>query len=228
MAHYKRITKREDIKGPDEFVGFWTKAYHWIDDRKEEAVKAVVGVVLLVVVIFAAVGYKQNRDARASAELFKILKDAPRVDDDQFANGTGKVQDALKGYVESYGSTRNGRIGLLYEANYVYHDGKSPDAAEKLYKQITDGGQRDFVAQLAALGLASCYQNQGKYDAAVSTLEKFRGDSSFKEEMDFMVAHNFELSKNKEGALKEYKQFLSKYPASKNLNAVKEGIARLS
>jgi predicted negative regulator of RcsB-dependent stress response len=226
VARYKRITRKEDIKGPDEFVGFWTKAYYWADENKEVLLQSAVGLLLAVFIVAGFFSYRQHREATASRELFNILKDAPKKDDPASNETLAKLETSLASYQEKYGSTHSGRVSLLYRANYLYQS-KKYDQAEKLFKEAMEG-KNDFVAQLAVLGLATTYENQGKYDAVLSLLDKARKDSFFEEDMDYMTAHNMELAKNNTGALKEYKQFQDKYPGSRKLNSVKESVARLS
>lgn len=226
MAHYKRITKREIVKGPDEFVGFWTKAYYWSVDNTQTILGYAMGAIAVILIIAGIFYYRQNAESSASAELFKIMKDSPKLGAERDAGDVAKISDQLASFATKRSGTQAGREAMLYRANLLDQKKDAPEA-EKIYKEVM-GGKSDVMAQIACLGLASTYQNEGKFPDALTLLEKFRQNSLFEEEMNFMYAHNQELANNKVEAVKEYKKFMEKYPSSRHTAEAKESLARLS
>ncbi|MBI3580978.1 MAG: tetratricopeptide repeat protein [Nitrospinae bacterium] len=226
MARYKRIHVKENIKGPDEFVSFWARAYFWADANKRTVLNyalALTGVALL------ALGFlyrRQAAEASASAALSNILRDAPQPGAEPKPDELAKLGESLADFAKKYSGTKAGREGELYQANFL-RDKKNLAEAEKLYLNVMAGGN-DLVSQLACLGLASAYQNDGKFAEAAALLDKHRANSFFEDEIDYMYALNFELSNDKAGALKEYKKYLDKHPSSRNAGAAREAVARLS
>ncbi len=225
MAHYKRITKKLDIKGPDEFLGFWTRVYFWTQEKKDQLLLPALGLAVAVALAFGFIYYRQQMELSAHRELFEILKDLPRQGAENAATPDTLV-GSLKSYSEKYSGTPSGRIAQLYAANILYKK-KSLDDAARFYSAVANSGG-GLATQMAALGLARTYQEQGKYADAIATLEKFGKDSPFSEEMDFMAARTHELDGKKEIALKEYNKFAEKYPGSPSAAIAHERAAKLS
>lgn len=226
MARYKRINKKENIKGPDEFVSFWERAYFWADANKRTVLNFALALTGVALVALGFLYRRQGSEANASTALADVLRDAPMPGVEPRPDELTKLGESLADFTKKYSGTKAGREGELYQANLL-RDKKNLAEAEKLYINVMGGG-KDLVAQLACLGLASAYQNDGKFAEAAALLDKNRAGSFFEDEIDYMYAVNMELSNDKAGALKEYKKFLDKHPSSRNAGAVREAVARLS
>ncbi len=226
MARYKRINKKENIKGPDEFVSFWARAYFWAHDNQRTVLNYALALTGVALVLLGFVYRRQGAEASASAALSNIMRDAPQPGAEAKPDELAKLGESLADFTKKYSGTKAGREGELYQANLL-RDKKNLAEAERHYINVMGGG-KDLVAQLACLGLASAYQNDGKFAEAAALLDKHRAGSFFEDEIDYMYAVNLELSNDKAGALKEYKKYLDKHPSSRNAGAVKEALARLS
>ncbi|MBI5178993.1 MAG: tetratricopeptide repeat protein [Nitrospinae bacterium] len=224
MAHYKRIIKKEDVKGPDEFLSFWEHAYFWVVEKKEKLILPVIGFGVAVALVAGFFYYRQQKEVAANRELFNILKELPRQGGAK-AVSTDQAVDNLKAFGEKFGATRSGKMGQLYRANILYQK-KNFDDAAKAYREVMDGGS-DLTAHLACMGLAASLQEQGKYADAVAALDKFRADSVFAEDMDYMAARTLEMAGNMEAAAKEYTKFMEKHSASRLSDDVRERSSRL-
>lgn len=225
MAHYKRITKRENFKGPDEFIGFWQKAVLWVREKGDALILPALGAAVALALVLGFFFYRQQRVASANRELFNILKDLPRPGAPSSATPE-QMADALKSHADKFSGTPSGRIGQLYRANIMCQK-KNWDEAANLYRSLMEGGT-DVVAQRAGIALANALQEQGKYADAISVLEKIRQTSPFAEETDYAIARNQELNGNKAAAVREYQAFVEKHPASQRAGTARERAAKLS
>ncbi len=226
MARYKRINKKENIKGPDEFVSFWERAYFWAQDSKRTVLNYALALAAVVLLLVGFVYRRQSAEASASAALAEVMREAPRPGVEPKPDELAKLGESLADFTKKYSGTKAGREGELYQANLL-RDKKNLAEAERHYINVMGGG-KDLVAQLACLGLATAYQNDGKFVEAAALLDKHRANSFFEDEIDYMYAVNLELSNNKAGALTEYKKYLDKHPSSRNAGAAKDAVARLS
>lgn len=229
MAHYNRITKKMDVKSPDEFLSFWDHAFHYISDNRERLL-----VPTLVVAVAAMLGsglwyYQSRKTAKANMELYLALTEKPRPASADKAAAPDKAATAqetiekLKAFDAQYGGTEMGRLGRLYRANILFQNG-SYDEAAALYKGIVGG---DVAAQRAAINLAAVLTQQKKYAEAVAALEKIRATTIFKEEVDYQIARNQEAAGNKSAAKTEYAKFLETHLGSRIISEVKDRMARL-
>ncbi len=222
MATYKRITKKLDIKTPDEFLTFWDHAFHYISDNREKLALPVIGLLVAVMLGFGFWYYQSQKLARANAELYHVLAELPRQGSGVTTPGQ-EIVDKLKAYDAQFGATGSGRIGRLYRANILYQKGNFDDALP-LYQGI---GGTDAIGQLAAINLSATLTQQGKFADAAAALEKIRATTIFAEEADYQIARNQEAAANKAAAKTEYAKFLDKHPGAFRTAEVRERLASL-
>lgn len=222
MAHYKRISKKTDIKMPDEFLSFWDHVFHFIADNRERLVLPVIGGLVVILAGFGFWYYQIQKSAKSNAELYRVLADLPRPGSSSTATGD-QIIEKLKSYDERFGGGEAGRIGRLYRANLLYQKGRFDEAAA-LYNGI---GGNDVAGQLAAINLAAVLTQQGKYTEAAAALEKIRATTMFGESVDYQIARNQEAAGNGAAAKTEYGKFLEKHAGSRSTPEVKDRLAYL-
>lgn len=222
MAHYKRISKKTDIKLPDEFLSFWDHVFHFVDDNRDRMMLPVIGGLVILLAGFGFWYFQSQKTAKANVELFRVLAELPRPGSSSKTTGD-QIIDKLKTYDAQFGGGESGRIGRLYRANLLYQKGRY-DEATALYNNI---GGNDAAGQLAAINLAAVSTQQAKYAEAVAALEKIRANTMFGEEVDYQIARNQEAAGNKAAAKTEYGKFLEKHAGSRSAGEVKERIAYL-
>lgn len=222
MAHYKRISKKMDVKSPDEFLSFWERVFHFAGDNREKLALPIIGGLVILLAGFGFWYFQTQKTAKANVELYSVLAELPRQGSASKATGE-QIIDKLKAYDQQFGGGESGRIGRLYRANLLYQKGRFDEAAT-LYTGI---GGNDAAGQLAAINLAAVLTQQGKYAEAAATLEKIRANSMFGEEVDYQIARNQEAAGNKAAAKTEYGTFLEKHTGSRSASEVKERLAYL-
>lgn len=222
MAHYNRISKKMDVKTPDEFLTFWDHAFHYVSDNREKLAIPVIAVLVMIMLGFGFWYYQTQKMARASVELYRVLAELPRPGSGSTVTGE-QVIEKLKAYDAQFGGSESGRIGRLYRANLLFQKGRYDEAAA-LYAGI---GGTDAAGQLAVINAAAVLTQQGKYADAASALEKIRATTIFSEEVDYQIARNQEAAANKAAAKTEYAKFLEKHPGSFRTNQVKDELAAL-
>ncbi len=223
MAKYKRITKKMDIKSPDEFLTFWDHTFHYVSDNREKLALPMIGVLVAVMLGFGFWYYQSQKMVRANNELYRVLAELPRQGSGLTVTPSPEIIDKLKAYDAQYGSTESGRIGRLYRANFLYQKGNF-DEALPLYQGI---GGNDAVGQLATINLSATQTQLGKFADAAGTLEKIRATTIFGEEVDYQIARNEEAAGNKGAAKTEYQKYLDKHPGAFRTAEVRTRLASL-
>ena len=235
MARYKRIKRKEDLKAPDEFVSFWDSVYFWVADNGEKVLYPLVGIIIIFMVSAGYAYYQDSRENTAQRELYRSLANYPSdnpqegasispndVDMKKLAETIGEVSDRFSG-------TLGGKLAGFYQANVMYKDGKMAEA-EALYKSgYESDGADGMLGRLSGISLARVYQNQQKYSDAIGVLEKLKESKveAFMEEIDYLLAMNYELSGDSDRALETYVEFLGKYQVSSRRDMVVSHIADL-
>ena len=222
MAHYNRISKKMDVKTPDEFLTFWDHALHFVSDNRERLMLPIIGGLLMLLLGGGIWYYQDQKAARANVELYRVLDEMPRPGKTSAVTGE-QIIDKLKAYDAQFGAGVSGRIGRLYRANFLYQKGRY-DEATALYTGLRG---EDAIGQLAAINLAAVLTQQGKFAEAAATLEKIRATTMFAEEVDYQIARNQEAAANKAAAKAEYTKFMDKHPGSRITYEVKERLANL-
>ncbi len=223
MARYDRISRKIDVKSPDEFLTFWDHAFHWVADNRDRLLLPVLGGVVAVVLAFGFYYYQTQKEAKANEELYRVLAQLPRQGSGA-ATTAQEMIEKLKAYDAQFGGGDAGRIGKFYRANILYQK-KSFEDAIALYKDVLDG---DLLGQYAAINLAAAYTEQGRYADAAATLEKIRATTYFAEEVEYQIARNQEAANNMAAAKAEYQKYLEKHPGSRYSVEAKDRLARLS
>jgi len=211
VARYNRIKKKANITAPDEFLSFWEHAYTWGAEKKERVLFPALAVVLVAVLVGGFFYYRSQREITAQRELYLALATAPREGSGEKVD-TQKFISALDAVAERFEGTVGAKEALLYKGNVLYEKNKM-DEAEKVYKSIVDSGKLDcFITRTAVVALARIYQDKGQYDESTKLLNKYRKleNGALNEEMDLIIAQNYELAGDGKSALAEYDDFLEK------------------
>lgn len=215
MARYKRIRKKGTLTQPDEFLSFWDRQYEWAVENWEKLLTPLLVVMLAVVIGGGVYYYNQQKTASAQSELTQIMIAYPRGADTSPAV-LADVVTTLTEFSQRFSGTDAASVADLYKAHTVARQ-ENPGEAVKLYEEIISSGKtNELIISMAVLSLARLHQDQGSYEKADKTLEKFSAGkpSAFGEEIDFMSAQNMELASDKKAALEKYNAFLTKHPDS--------------
>ena len=195
----RKITKKELLKKPDEFITFSNRSYNWIRIHLRSVLWVVSGIILLAA-LYLAYGTYQNYQERLAHEAYfsaypvtdpgqKIKKledlvaDYPRTKGAASARVTlghlyyqkgesAKAIAAYQGALDRSGFPANIRIMIQESLAYAYEQkGDLPQAA-KFLSEITLT-ESTLLKEDAFLALARVYQKMGKTGEAKATYEKF-------------------------------------------------------
>jgi predicted negative regulator of RcsB-dependent stress response len=229
----KKITRKELLKEPDEFLTFSGKAIRYARENPRHTVGVAV---LLVACLVAAVGYHTYRSQRDSTshELFlKATKDyeaavnaaepvSPEKLDQLFAQFDSIAQD--------YGSLPAGEMALLYSGHVLSLQKDYKRALQRYLKVESTRLAREGLRELFWYHIAETRMALKEYDQAsklFDTLSKDT-DSPYRREAYVAIARIYELTDKKKEAVQAYRQYLKVFPEAPDAAFVKARIADLS
>ena len=169
MLTKKKKLSRKEIK-QDKLVETYYKIYGFIQENRQR-VTLYGG--LLVVLIFAAIFYVNNRKQKneaAGVELARVMDLFNAGNYKEAIDGQpGTVIIGLKKIVDEYGSTPNGETAKIFLADSYNLLGKTEDAY-KYYKDYS--GDIKLYESTALAGQAGYFASKNNYSEAAELYEK--------------------------------------------------------
>jgi len=237
-------TSRKELREPDDFISFTTKAIEWASEQK---FALIIGSVALALVILGSYGfrwYQVSKDKAASADFFEakeILKAPvnPAIGDSEgvplektFASNKEKFEDALEKMERVYKAHSASHAALL--ATYFIGElhrkmGNYEKAAQYLKEYLNEEGEEAELAAFAWEGIAATLESQGKLSEAREQYRRLtkppyhmQPDRGF-----YHLARLEQIEGNKEEAAKKFKEILEKYPETIFRQEIQARLGRL-
>jgi tetratricopeptide (TPR) repeat protein len=229
-----KIGKKE-LKQPDQFVGFWTRASERASSYVSSHVRAlVIGASALATVVIGSVVISQvaeTRAVRASEALDRVHRIAaadlttagtPPKDDGvpHFATEKERLEGALK---ELDGYFKSPRTPLFAEATLVRGglllDLDRADEAADVYGKLLGDRLDARLRFLAREGEGYAFEKKGKLDEAQAAFAKLGSDAEsmdgfYKDRAQYHQARLAELRGNPTEATRIYHEVLEKNPTT--------------
>ncbi len=234
---------RKEIRQPDEFETFWGKTLVTVMEKKREFLLGLSGLVLILVIIFAARSHFQGREEQASELLSQaqaLLSSSPSADRQGRGSGTQPPgpspedkEDArviLEELIHDFGRTHAGQLGRLLVGDIYYEEGIYENAADT-YKDFLDGRKEPAALKAFALeGLAYSHEGRGDYREALQAYEELlKSEQRYVQGWAWMgIARCHEMLEQPEKALEAYRKLLADHPYHPKAEEVKASVSRLS
>ncbi|MFH1116018.1 MAG: tetratricopeptide repeat protein [Pseudomonadota bacterium] len=229
----KKITRKELLNEPDEFITFSGRAIGYVRENPRYA-----GFAALVVIACLAAGvvYSSYRSHRQSTS-HDLFVQASR-DYEEAVNGTepaseeklNKLFDRFDGIARDYGSLPAGEMALLY-SGYVLSKKKDYKGALERYlklesSRLAEEGLRD----LFWYSVARTHMALKEYDKAAGIFDTLSKDtkSPYRREAYGAIARIYEFKDKKKEAVQAYRQYLKIFPEAPDAAFVKARIAELT
>jgi tetratricopeptide (TPR) repeat protein len=187
-----RHIDRKQLKSPDQFVSFWTRAGLFVTAHKTLVIGGSVGVLALALALWGGSSLFEERAAKASyafariervatADLLDAPGEPPKTDDrlPHFKTEQERLEAALKeadGFVRAYGRSRLKDEALLLKAKYLLTLGKAGEAAS-VYQSLVTGSLDRRLRFLAQEGLGYALEQNGQLDQAITSFGALADDA---------------------------------------------------
>jgi tetratricopeptide (TPR) repeat protein len=214
----KRVTRKELLKGPDEFLSFSEKAAHFIREHNRECKIigwALAAILLIYLGIHTGIGYI-NKKGQSAYNMAYSLISTQNTDLNPESEELKRSAELFQKVLDDYGLSKASRLALP-ELAYVKMVEKKYDEAIHLYQEFLDKAPNHSPYQsLAQIAIASCHEAKGEYEQAVEILNQVmaQADDLFKEQALFNLARIHRLAGQKEKAREILEEFVEKYQNS--------------
>lgn len=222
----QKLTRKQLLKEPDEFITFSGKLIQWITTYKQQAAVVAGIVVALLVATAGYQAYLHHAENKASELLTESL--------DQYQTAM-KANDPVKAYqaveksftriLDDYSARRMGKIAAIEFANICYRAGEF-DKAIPLYQTALEGFNTPFYKNLILSCLGYSYDGKKDYESAVKYFEMLTtsADASFKDLSLYNLAMVYEQMGNKEKSKAMFARITTEFPNSIYIEIAKEKI----
>jgi outer membrane protein assembly factor BamD (BamD/ComL family) len=213
----KKVTRKELLKSPDEFITFSSRVFGFFMAHVREL--KIAGVIVLALLVcylggYAYVRYVNQKGQAAYNEAFYLLHDSR--DPEQYRENLKKAVEIFQGVIKSHGWSEAAELAIPQVAYGEFMNGEY-DQSIKLYSEFKKevSGDPDFKT-LSALAIAACYEASGDFKKAVDALKGIveGPESPFKESAAYSLARVYRLDHQTDQAQAALKSFIEQYPSS--------------
>ncbi len=228
MAKNKKVTRKQLLKEPDEFLTFSSKMFNYAMANKKTLIGIFSGILLLLIV-FAAVQYVGYRSENRASALFSEAWSRYEValEDTDPVKAYNEVDRDFQDLLADYGNTEAGKLGRVMYAHIAYEAGES-DRAVRLYETALPSFKGDpALENLVLSGLGYACEQQNAHEKSVLYFERIVAGESpvLKSEAYFNLGRIYNLLDNAEKSRKAYETIVSDYADSIYADLVKEQLA---
>jgi tetratricopeptide (TPR) repeat protein len=213
----KKTSRKELLKGTDEFLTFSSKAVNFMTTHLRELEYAGFAIAIIVVAYLGVTTYLryvnkngQNAYNTAYQTLTKEMK--PDANPDNLR----KSEELFNKVTDDYGLSKVARLALPQIAYLKFLD-KKYDEAIVLYRKFLDkvSGNTEYEL-MAKLALAACFEAKGDLNTAMETLIPVVEipDNSFREPAMLSLARLYRLDNKPEKAKEILNEFVEQHADS--------------
>lgn len=227
----KRVTRKQLLKEPDEFLTFSAKAIQFAANNRN----AVLGVVIAVVVTTLAVAgfryYSQvsERKAYAMLEQARLAYLAEALGGGQSSAHEETIKK-LEEVIEAYPSTAAARFSLLVLGDFSYQRGNYDKAIEMYQRSLEAFAGEEAIQKMIWNGMGHAYEAKQDYTSAAGYFRRITEAPGGFMKVDAYsnLGRVLEALDDRVGALEAYDKVLEAEEGSQGLFPVaEEKVSRL-
>ncbi len=225
----KRVTRKQLLKEPDEFITFSNRMIKLGVAYKQQLMIAA-GAFCVAVLVFVGMQYASGR---SQAKALSLLGNAvARYDQAVAQKGPLKavedVEEDFELILKKYSSTAGGRLAKVAFAQYNFAAGQ-PDRAIALYEKALDDFNEDpFYRAIIVSGLGYAYALKGNHQKAIFHFEQLVSGPEAGPRSDALLNLGllYEQAGQMAKSVESFKRIKDEYPESfySELAGMKAGI----
>ena len=211
----KKITRKELLKSPDEFLTQSERVYLFLRDHTKEL---TIGLIVCVTAVIIAVGIRMyiSSQAQKAVTAYNLAVDklSPQKFDPAKAEEAARDLERVR---ENFQGSKPARAALLNLGD-IYFKLNKYDQAFQAYQNFLDGltEEEEIFKPLVLDSLAYVLEAQGKPDQAAARWEQVLNLSGdvLKQEAYLGLGRVYLEAGDKEKSKKAYQDLIEKYPNS--------------
>ena len=213
----KKISRKELLKQPDEFLTFSSKAVTFFNAHLREL--KVLGYILamLVVAYLAVNAYLRHVNKKGqeayNAGYYELTENLKPETKPEVLDKAGKLFEKV---IDEYGFSKAARLAYPQVAYVDFLGGKFDDAIASYQKFLTKVSGDKKYQILTDLAIAASYEAKGDFKLATETLAPIlkTANDPFKETVMLSLARLYRLDNQTEKAKEILKEFVEQYKDS--------------
>lgn len=228
MAKKKKVTRKQLLKEPDEFLSFSRRLFRSVMEHTRE-ISIGLGIFFGILIIIAGIRYLSERsESKASALLERTMsKYEAALKDDGPEKAYVDNQAGFQELLDEYGGKAAGKIGRVIYAGICYDAGETDKSIELYQTAFQDFSDNPYYKNLILSGLGYAYQEKEDYKTAVTYFKQItQGDNSLmKDEAFFNLGILYEKIGESAKSTEAFKTLVSDYSDSMYIELAKEKVA---
>lgn len=230
MAKKTRVTRKQLLKEPDEFLTSSARAIRFVSDNQRPVFGIAIGVAV-VLLAFAGFQYFSSLSERRACAMFEQgrLNYLAEISGNKTTLAKEQAAEQFEEVIRKYPSTNAARFSLLVYADMSYHRSDYQKAIELYKKAFSAFSGEDAIQKLILNGLAHTYEAKKDYKSAAEYFQKITDaqDEFMKGDAYYNLGRMTEAINHPEKALEAYNKVLQGHPDSVGFWIAKEKALRL-
>jgi predicted negative regulator of RcsB-dependent stress response len=219
VTSHRKIS-RKALKQPDEFVNILERIADLIAANLARVIIGTIAVLLVIVTVFAASLYSQNRQRIASEQFYRAVNS---LNDKDYKS----AQQGFSTLVQNDSSRTLGHLARFYLAITYLAQNQALKARGMLQEYLAKGGDGWFQ-QMALTQLGIANEDLGDYrDAHSAYVKAAQLNGPEKARAEIGAARTLALIGDRQGAITAYQQFLRENPFTQQRAEVIEALAQM-
>ena len=221
----KRITRKQLLKEPDEFITFSGKLIQF-GMRHKTRLTYVASILLALIVIVAGYRFFSIRSENRAAALLNqaVAKYQTALNGQDSKNAYQTVSEDFRLLLNKYANKNSGRIARVIFANICFDAGEYARAIELYRQALEDFKNHAFMNNLIRSNLGYAHEQINDIAAAVSYFEKIAENPEpiLRDEALFNLGMLYEKSGNHQKSADAFQRIITEHPDSMYIQIVKE------
>ncbi|MBI9075618.1 MAG: tetratricopeptide repeat protein [Desulfatibacillum sp.] len=228
MANTKRISRKDLLNEPDEFITMTGKVVRWCRENEKQLYTAgVIG--CLVIVILAGWSFFANRAENKASSLFSSTqaKYATLLNQSDAKEAALATAQEFKNLAQEYPRTDAGRLANAMAGQTAFDSGDYDGAIEWWEKALKALSTDPLEKSRVLLGLGYAYEQKADYDNAEKTFTQVLDMKMGlgKEDASLALARIYETTGDAQKSIQAYEKFVADFPDSAYAQLAKEKLA---
>jgi tetratricopeptide (TPR) repeat protein len=223
----KRMTRKELLKTPDEFMTFTGKVIRFAVQYKIQLVSVGVAIVFLIFFVIGFRYFSNRAESRANGLLQKnVALYETAMEEKNAYDAYLAVEGDFNRLIIKYRATASGKTARLVFANICYRAGIAERSMTLYRKALEDFKDYPLIRRLIIASLGYCSEAMKDYPAAAEYFNKIAESPGvfLKAEAMFQLGRIYETMGDAERSINAFKMILSDYPASMYVELAREKV----
>lgn len=229
----KKISRKELLKEPDEFLTYTGKTLKYIREHPRQAMAAGAVIALVIACGLGFYYYQYARERKSHELVQQAIRAYDAISQGKQQSSSEKLDQLLASFeyiASTYPSFLAGEQATLYSGHVLFLKKEYPRALEKYQRLQSSKMAQKGLAPLILYHIGRTCLAMNQYDKAVVIFDQLAKDpdSPYRREAYGNIARIYEMMDKKKEAVQSYRQYLKIFPEAPDASFVKSRIAELS